>query len=143
MDQSLATSNGLPVIEAILGASPPIVAVYSAVGSAQQALDWKTLEDQVAAWAPAAGEPDVRTDEDGYLLPSAKTAAVALRIVARLREAGVAVPLRSGQTANGGINFEWRSGTSTERLTVNAQAEAELAKFENSTLVSRTPVHLA
>lgn len=143
MDQSLATSNGLPVIEAILCASPPIMAVYPAVGSAQQALDWKTLEDQVAAWAPAAGEPDVRTDEDGYLLPSAKTAAVALRIVARLREAGVAVPLRSGQTANGGINLEWRRGQSTERLTVNTRGEAELAMFESSKLVSWMPIALS
>jgi hypothetical protein len=142
MNRPLSDPSALPVIEAILGSSPPIVLGRPAAGSPDRAEGWKALEERIAAWAPASGEPDVRTDEDGYLLPSSKTVAVALEIAARLREAGVAFPLRSGQTANGGINFEWRSGKRTERLTVDARGETELAKFEDSKLVSRTPISL-
>lgn len=141
MNHSLSNLNALPVIETVLGAAPPTAGVRPAKVSSGEAEGWQAIERRIIAWAPASGEPDVRMDEDGYLLPSGKAAAAALTIVARLREAGVAIPLRSGQTANGGVNFEWRHGTSTERLTVNARGEAELAKFENSKLVSRTSCH--
>lgn len=143
MSQSISNLNALPVIETILGASPSIVVTRPAEGLPDQDESWKALEERIRAWAPASGEPDVQKDEDGYLLPSSRTRAVALEIVARLRDAGVAIPMRLGQTANGGINFEWRCGASTERLTVNARGEAELAKFENSKLISRTPIALA
>ncbi|HEX7375633.1 MAG TPA: hypothetical protein VF278_00905 [Pirellulales bacterium] len=142
MNQSLSNLNALPVIETVLSAAPPTAGVRPAIDSSGEAEGWQAIERQIIAWAPASGEPDARLDEDGYLLPSGKAAAAALKIVARLREAGVAIPLRSGQTANGGVNFEWRRGTSTERLTVNARGEAELAKFKNSKLVSRTSVTL-
>lgn len=139
-NQPLSESNPLPVIETILAEAPPVVLGNAAANAQGQVVRWKAIEERIAAWAPAAGEPDARTDEDGYLLPDRKTIAVALAVASRLREAGVDVPMRSGQTANGGINFEWRSGNRTERLTVNARGETELAKFEDSTLISRTPI---
>lgn len=135
-------ADALPVIETILHAGQPTAADIAPASSQDGAKGWKAIEEQVAAWAPPSGESDLRTDEDGYLLPNCKTITVALLIAARLREAGVTVPLRSGQTANGGINFEWRSGNRTERLTVNAEGETELAKFEDSRLVSRMPIAL-
>lgn len=49
---------------------------------------WRRLEGSGTAHRPLGtgkGEPENRTDEDGYLLPSAKTVAVALEIAARLR----------------------------------------------------------
>lgn len=136
MSQSISSLSALPVIEAILDASSPLVIAHRAADSPDQDGNWKALEERIRAWAPASGEPDVRKDEDGYLLPGSKTTAVALEIVSRLRGAGVAIPMRSGQTANGGINFEWRCGASTERLTVNARGEADLTKFENSKLIA-------
>lgn len=123
--------DGAVVIETNLGAEPP-----------EQAGGWKALEKRIAGSGPTNGEPEIRMDEDGYLLPNAKTVAVTLEIAARLREAGTGVPLRLGQTANGGINFEWRSGNRTERLTVNARGETELARFEDSKLVSRKPIRI-
>ncbi|MGH7139356.1 MAG: hypothetical protein ACREHD_26725 [Pirellulales bacterium] len=140
--QPLSGASALPVIETILGAVPPVVVAPSPADLHDRAAGWKALEERIAAWAPANGEPDERTDEDGYLLANSKTVAVALEIAARLAAAGVDVPLRCGQTANGGIHFEWRSGNCTERLTVNARGETELVKFEDSKLVSRKPIAL-
>jgi hypothetical protein len=137
-NQPLSDPSALPVLEAILGTAPTVALAGAAADARNQTGDWRALEERIAAWAPADGELDVRADEDGYRLPGSRTVAVALEIAARLREAGVGIPLRSGQTANGGINFEWRSGNRTERLTVNARGETELAKFEDSTLVSCT-----
>ncbi|HET6879623.1 MAG TPA: hypothetical protein VFI31_05700 [Pirellulales bacterium] len=134
-NQPLSDPMALPVIETVLGTVPPDVLARSPADTESHTGGWKALEERIAAWAPAKGEPDERSDEDGYLLPNSKTVAVALEIAARLRKAGVDVPMRSGQTANGGINFEWRGGNCTERLTVNARGEAELTKFEESRLV--------
>ena len=142
-NQPLSDAGVLPVIETILAAAPPVVLASPVANAQNQSGNWRALEERIAAWAPANGAPDVRTDEDGYLLPSNRTVSTALQIAARLREAGVGVPLRSGQTANGGINFEWRSGNRTQRLTVNARGEMELAKFEDSKLVSRQPICFA
>lgn len=142
-NQPLSDANALPVIETILLAVPPVVLATSPVDSHDRAAGWKALEERIAAWLPANGAPEERTDEDGYLLPNSKAVAVALEIAARLGEAGVDVPLRCGQTANGGIDFEWRSGNRTERLTVNARGETELARFEDSRPVSRKPIAVA
>lgn len=139
-NQPLSDPGALPFIETILGVAPPVVVASPAPDAQDQTGNWKALEERIAAWVPADGDPDVRTAEDGYLLPSHKTVAVSLQIAARLREAGVGIPLRLGETANGGINFEWRSGNCTQRLTVNARGETELAKFEDSKLVSRKPI---
>jgi hypothetical protein len=141
-NQPLSDPSALTVIETILGAVPPVAVAPLPADSQDRAAGWKGIEERIAASAPANGEQDERRDEDGYQLPNSKTVAVALQIAARLREAGVEVPMRSGQTANGGINFEWRSGNRTERLIVNARGETELAKFENSRLVSRKSVSL-
>lgn len=142
MSTNQPLADALPVIETILHTVRTAAAGTLPANSQDRAEGWKALEARIAAWAPASGETDVRTDEDGYLLPNSKTVTVALEIAARLREAGVTVPLRSGETANGGINFEWRSGNRTERLTVNARGETELAKFEDSRLISRKPIPL-
>ncbi|HEX5446779.1 MAG TPA: hypothetical protein VFW87_23375 [Pirellulales bacterium] len=137
---SMSEAGALPVIEIILSRTPPAVVAHGAT-DAQSRLDgWKDLEGQISGWALAGGEADSQTDEDGYRLPGSKAVARALEIAARLRESGVAAPQRSGQTANGGINFEWRCGNRTERLTVNARGETELARFEDSKLVSRKPI---
>lgn len=139
-NQPLSDPNVLPVIETVLGAAPPVVLAATTPKAQGQVDEWKALEERIAGWAPASGEPDKRTDEDGYVLPGNRTIAVAVEIAARLREAGVSVPLRVGQSANGGINFEWRSGSRTERLTLNARSETEIVGFEDSKLVSRKPI---
>jgi len=141
--QPLSDPAPLPLIESVLGASPEVVLTRPTQDADEQIIAWKAHEERLAAWTPASGEPDVRADEDGYVLPGHKTVAVALQIAARLREAGVCAPFRTGQTANGGINFEWRSGNRTQRLTVNSRGETELARFEDSNLIFREPVSLA
>lgn len=140
MSTNQPLADALPVIENVLIRVPAVIAGAPQANTQNRVEGWNALEERIVAWAAARGEPDVRTDEDGYRLPNGKTVAVALEIVTRLREARVTLPLRSGQTANGGINFEWRSGNRTERLTVNAEGETELVKFENSRLVSRKPI---
>lgn len=140
-NQPLSDSHLVPVIETVLAAAPPVVLGHSAPKPVANTQDWKALEDRIAALGPKDGDPEKRTDDDGYLLPNRTTIAVSLQIAARLRENGICVPLRLGQTANGGIKFEWRAGNRTERLTVDAHGETELAQFEDSRLVVRKPVH--
>lgn len=139
-NQPLSHLNGLPVIENVLAATPPLVLARPEVTAPDQADEWKALEDRIAAWAPANGEPDARTDEDGYLLPSGITVALALQIAARLRESGVVAPVWLVQDGNGGIDFEWKNGDRAETLSINALGETELLEFENSKLIGRKPI---
>ena len=138
--QPLSDSNLLPVIESVLGAMPRVVVAHRPHDAQGGIQPWKAIEERIASWAAASTEPNVRFDEDGYMLPNSASVAAALQIAARLREGSVRVPLRLGQTANGGINFEWRSGNCTERLTIDAEGKAELVKFEDSKLVSRMAI---
>lgn len=139
-NQPLSDAHLVLVIETVLAAPPPIVLGHLPPKPVTNSEDWKALEDRIAALGPTDGDPEQRTDDDGYLLPNRTTVAVALQIAARLRDSGIDTPLRLGQTANGGIKFEWRSGNRTERLTVDANGETELTQFEDSRLVLRKPV---
>lgn len=82
-------------------------------------------------------------DEDGYILPTQNTVALALNIAARLYSGGVTVPGSVVQDGNGGVDFEWRSGNRAQTLSVNSRGETELIEFENSKLVSRKPISFA
>lgn len=141
-NQALSDTGAFPIIETILCDVPTGVVARPPAVSDERTKGWKASEERIAAWAPTSGEPDVRKDEDGYLLPSNQSVAVALEIATRLREAGAAVPLRLTTTANGGVSFEWRSGNRTERLIVNARGETELMMFENAKLISRKALSL-
>jgi hypothetical protein len=142
-NQPLSDPSALPVIETVLATVPPIAPTSSMRGAQHESVQWKSLEERIAAWAPANDEPDLRTDEDGYLLPSGKTVAVALQVAARLREAGVTIPLRLVQDAIGGIDFEWRSENRAETLTVNSRGQMELMTFEDSKLTCRKMISFA
>ena len=135
--------NGLPAIETVLVSVPAVVLAKSERDAEGQAEKWKSMEERIAGWAPATGEPDDRTDEDGYRLPERKTVALALQIATRLREGGVTCPEWVVQDGNGGVDFEWRSGNRAETLSINARGETELMEFENSQLIVRKPVCLA
>jgi hypothetical protein len=139
-NQPSSPANGLPVIETVLAATQSLVLTPPTASAPGQTDEWKELEDRIAAWAPANGEPDARTDEDGYLLPNREAIALALQIAARLRAGGIAIPIWVVQDGNGGIDFEWKSGDRVETLSVNALGETELLEFENSKLICRRPV---
>lgn len=142
MSQPASQVNSLPTIETVLvGARPPLAASAGRVADAQVG-KWRSIEGRIAAWAPTEGEPDERIDEDGYRLPSRKAVALALEIVVRLRDGGVTCPEWVVQDGNGGIDFEWRGGNRAETLSMNADGEIELMRFENSKLIMRRPVSL-
>lgn len=143
MNQPTSQLNSLPTIETVLVGARPPVAVNADRGADDQVGKWKPIEDRIAAWAPAEGEPDERTDEDGYRLPTRKAVALAFQIVVRLREGGVTCPEWIVQDGNGGIDFEWRGDNRAETLNMNAHGKLELMKFENSKLIMRRPVSLA
>lgn len=143
MNQPASQVNSLPTIETVLvGARPPLAASAGRVDDAQVG-KWRSIEGRIAAWAPTEGETDERVDEDGYRLPSRKAVALAIEIVVRLRDGGVTCPEWVVQDSNGGIDFEWRSGNRAETLSMNADGEIELMRFENSKLIVRRPVSLA
>ncbi|HQU42374.1 MAG TPA: hypothetical protein PK867_06155 [Pirellulales bacterium] len=139
-NQPFSHLNGLPVIESVLTAAPPVVLARPTSSASDQADKWRGGDERIAGWAPASGEPEARTDEDGYLPPSGRAVAAAQEIAARLREGGVSVPVWLVQDGNGGIDFEWRSGDRAETLSVNALGETEIIEFENSKLIGRKPI---
>jgi hypothetical protein len=143
MNQALSHMNGLPAIETVLVGAPTVVLGKPRRDADGQADKWKSTEERITGWAPASGELDDRTDEDGYRLPGFKTIALALEIAARLRDGGVTCPEWVVQDGNGGIDFEWRSGDRAETLSINARGETELMEFENSKLIVRKPVSFA
>lgn len=77
-NQPLSDPSALPVIETILGTAPTIALAGTVADARNQTGDWRALEERIAAWMPADGEPDVRIDDDGYRLPGSRAAAVAL-----------------------------------------------------------------
>lgn len=131
------------MIETVLVDAPPAALANPRRDAGTQAGKWKSTEDRIAEWVPAADEPDERTDEEGYRPPGRKTVALALKIATRLREGGVASPEWVVQDGDGGIDFEWRSGNRAETLSINARGETELMEFENSKLIVRKPVSFA
>lgn len=134
MNQPMFDPGAAPLIEAVLGAVPPVVLPRPDRGAKDQIDAWNEVQARIAAWTPTASEPDVRYDEDGYRLPSGKAVAIALQIATRLREGGVGVPSWLVQDGNGGIDFEWKSANRTETLNVDSSGEAELKQFEDSRL---------
>lgn len=141
-NQSISPLNGLPMLETVLVGTPPVALASPRRDADDQALKWKSVEERIAAWAPATCEPDERVDEDGYRLPGRNAVALALEIAARLCTGGATSPQWVVSDGNGGIDFEWRDGDRAETLSINARCEMELMEFENSKLVARRPASL-
>jgi hypothetical protein len=142
-NQPLSHLDSLPVIETVLKGALPVILAERPRNADEQANQWKSLRERIAAWAPADSEPDERIDEDGYRMPARGTVSLALQIVARLGEGWVTAPGWVVQDGNGGIDFEWKDGDRAETLSINAQGQMELMKFERSKLVSRKPISWA
>jgi len=106
---------------------------------AVQAEQWQSsVESRLIEW----GKQGSKVDEDGLVSPSPGIVSVAFRIAAQLRDAGISVPLRMVQDGAGGIVFEWRHETVTEKLRLHASGRIELTRFRDSKLVYRCPVFL-
>lgn len=142
-NQPVSQLNGLPMLETVLVGTPPIVLTSPQRAADDQARKWASVEEHIAAWTPATGEPDERTDADGYRLPARKAVRLALEIAARLCQGGVTSPEWVASDGNGGIDFEWRSGDHAETLSINARGEMELMEFGNSKLIARKPATFA
>lgn len=142
-NQPLSNLSALPVLEAVLGAPPSIVGARQDQSTDEHAEAWKVLEARIAGWAPPSGDQDIRSDEDGYLLPSERAVAVALQIAARLRESGVRGPDWLVQDGDGGIDFEWKNDNRAETLRIDSRGDTELIQFDHSKLLSRRPTSFA
>lgn len=136
-NQPVTHLNVLPVVETLMIGTAPIVVANPRGDADGQTAKWNSFIDRIAGWAPAAGEPDVRTDEEGYRLPGRKTVALAMEIAARLLEGGVCPPDWVVQDGDGGIHFEWCGGGRAETLNINARGDTELMEFEHSKLIAR------
>jgi hypothetical protein len=146
-NQPISDPGEFTVIENVLAAVPRPASVSPAGDGSDRhhtdmGAEWRALEDRIASWRPATAEPNIQTDEDGYVLPSSGTIELALQVAMRLREAGVGVPMWLAPGASGDIDFEWRGDNRAETITVNARSEIELMRFEGSKLVCRKAISL-
>ena len=81
-------------------------------------------------------------EDDGISPPTGASIDAALRIAGKMREYGIAPPLRVVPTGDGGISFERGNRQWSEMIEVNANGSAECFEFEEARLVHRAPFPL-
>ena len=131
--ETIRSSAAVLAATAELSASPK----SDRASSAEQ---WRScVESRLTAWDEAAEE----RDEDGLAPPSRTLVSIAFEVAAKLRGAGVPVPLRMVQDGAGGIVFEWRHGATSDKLRLDANGCIEATGFYDSKLVYRRPISLS
>ena len=125
-------SSAVPAATAELSTSPK----FDRASCAEQ---WTScVENKLTAWDKGAGQ----RDEDGLVAPARTIVSIASQVAAKLRDAGVPIPLRMVQDGAGGIVFEWRHGATSDKLRLDANGCIEATGFFDSKLVYRRPISL-
>lgn len=81
-------------------------------------------------------------EDDGLKAPSGETIALACKVAAAYRDAGLPPPLRVVPTASAGIAFERKQGSVFETVTVSADGKVEYAKYVDSRLTVRNNLRM-
>jgi hypothetical protein len=76
-------------------------------------------------------------EDDGIDAPSKEAMANARELAYYLRDAGLPAPLRIVPTGDGGVTFQYESGTDFDSIETDAGGKSEFFHFQHDRLVSR------